>query len=60
MGLIAKEHTLHYMGIDVNKRAIEWCKKYIAENNQEFRYLHRDLFDARYNPNGKKHFFPLE
>jgi SAM-dependent methyltransferase len=43
-----------YAGLDVDKRSIEWCQKYIWRQNPAFTFVHLDLKNERYNPRGKK------
>ena len=40
-----------YTGLDVNRESIDWCNAHYAEF-PEFRFLHMDVFNTRYNPDG--------
>jgi SAM-dependent methyltransferase len=42
-----------YHGIDVSKRAIEWCLRHITRKHPSFRFMHIDVRNLRYNPGGK-------
>lgn len=41
-----------YIGIDVNRDAINWCTKYINSKHQNFSFIHTDVANRRYNPDG--------
>ena len=41
-----------YIGIDVHKPSIDWCKKTLVRPNFNFIYI--DTINDRYNPSGKK------
>ena len=42
-----------YMGIDVDRYAIEWCQHWIEHDHPEFRFTHLDVHNDRYNPAGE-------
>jgi len=42
-----------YTGVDVDRKSIEWCQKYLGEKNPAFRFIHLDVMNLRYNPGGK-------
>lgn len=52
IGFINNIDTISYIGIDVNNIAISWCRKYIANYCSDFRFIHLNLHNKRYNPNG--------
>jgi len=43
-----------YTGLDVDKRSIEWCHKYIGRQHPNFKFVHLNLKNERYNPRGEK------
>lgn len=43
-----------YQGIDVMKRAIDWCNRYIHRQHPNFLFLHTDVSNRRYNPAGEE------
>ena len=45
-----------YYGLDVDRRAIEWCSRHLA--NERFRFKHHDYWNALSNPAGTR-FLPL-
>lgn len=45
-----------YYGLEVDRRAIEWCSRHLA--NERFRFQHHDYWNALYNPAGTR-FLPL-
>jgi ubiquinone/menaquinone biosynthesis C-methylase UbiE len=42
-----------YDGIDISSEGISWCKKKITPKYPNFRFQLADMFNKRYNPNGK-------
>jgi len=53
-----------YWGFDIVKSGIEWCQKRISPKFENFRFLHSDIYNKHYNPNGKtlanEYHFPFE
>lgn len=43
----------HYRGVDVSKRSIRWCQRYITRRHPSFQFIHIDVKNLRYNPRGK-------
>lgn len=41
-----------YVGVDVSKEAVRWCRRHIARRHPRFRFLHLDVQNLRYNPDG--------
>lgn len=41
-----------YLGLDVNRRGVEWCKSRISSRFPNFEFRHLDVFNGRYNPRG--------
>lgn len=65
IGLLQSNKKLkYYLGIDVRKYSIEWCRKFITEKHPNFQFEHIDVMNARYNRKGRpmdKDFsFPLD
>ena len=52
IGLIRTIGDLDYIGIDVDRRSVEWCRKYIGQIHPTFKFMHLDLYNERYNRNG--------
>jgi SAM-dependent methyltransferase len=42
-----------YLGIDVIKFAIRWCRGHIRSDKAEFRFVHADVANRMYNPGGR-------
>jgi ubiquinone/menaquinone biosynthesis C-methylase UbiE len=42
-----------YWGFDIVKQGIEWCQKRISPKHNNFHFLHSDIYNKEYNPNGK-------
>ena len=57
-------HKGGYHGIDIVEDAIHWCQQHITPRYPNFRFLHADLYNERYNPEGrylaKDYKFPFE
>jgi len=43
----------NYMGIDVMRRPINWCQKYIGSQHPNFHFVHIDVTNQLYNPSGQ-------
>lgn len=58
-----QDERSQYVGIDVSKLAIRWCRREIASRRANFRFVHADVFHPVYNPRAKKspelYLFPL-
>ncbi|OGF62952.1 MAG: hypothetical protein A2Y62_04755 [Candidatus Fischerbacteria bacterium RBG_13_37_8] len=55
IGLIsAYGDKYQFHGIDVNRRAIDWCTKYITSKHPSFSFMHLDVRNERYNPLGSQ------
>lgn len=53
IGLAAALPTLRlYCGVDVSRPSVNWCNLNIAAFHPNFRFLHMDIQNERYNPNG--------
>jgi len=52
-----------YQGVDITKAGIDWCRERITARFPNFRFLHIDVYNKHYNPNGKcrpsEYKFPL-
>jgi len=46
--------TARYVGVDVNRRGIQWCKRRISRVYENFAFHFIDYENALYNPGGKK------
>lgn len=53
-----------YKGIDIVKQSVAWCQQHISRRHSNFRFLHADLYNKRYNPAGryqaKDYTFPFQ
>jgi SAM-dependent methyltransferase len=52
IGLIREAGPVEYWGFDANKSWIEWCRKHIARNHPSYRFIHVDVENDLYNPQG--------
>lgn len=52
-----------YVGMDIVKPSIVWCQQNISPNFPNFQFFHTDLYNQRYNPQGRasadNYTFPL-
>jgi ubiquinone/menaquinone biosynthesis C-methylase UbiE len=46
-------HKGEYEGIDIVQDGIEWCRENITSKYPNFRFRHVDIYNSRYNPEGK-------
>ena len=53
-----------YVGVDINRPSINWCRKKIASRHHNFDFAHIDVRNLAYNPNGSQpaeaYSFPFE
>lgn len=69
-GRIARHFVGHvrepgrYVGMDVVEAFVDWCKENISPVNPAFSFLHQDVYNGLYNPDGKheasEYRFPFE
>ncbi len=53
LGLIHERVDVQYWGFDANGRWIAWCKKHIERTHPSLRFIHIDVANELYNPNGR-------
>jgi SAM-dependent methyltransferase len=51
-----------YVGIDLHKGMVNWCRKHLAPYDRNFSFIHHDVYNAGFNPKGKERHlqFPVE
>jgi len=55
IGLLYASYPVgQYDGVDVNRRAIEWCRRFISRSHPEYHFLTIDAKNERYNPHGRE------
>lgn len=69
-GRMARQFVNHleppgrYVGMEIQKRFVDWCNAYIAPANPAFEFYHQDIYNGGYNPKGKvnasEYRFPFE
>jgi len=42
-----------YWGVDVDERAVQWCRQYVEREHPRFRFVYLDVGNPRYNPSGQ-------
>jgi ubiquinone/menaquinone biosynthesis C-methylase UbiE len=52
IGLLREAGPVEYWGFDANKSWIAWCRKHIARSHPSFRFIHVDVENDLYNPQG--------
>ena len=54
LGIIGKVCEIKkYVGIDVDKKSIKWCKHYISKYHTNYQFIYINTKNLRYNPDGK-------
>ncbi len=54
IGILQKVGDIRqYSAIDVDRKSIEWCKRYIHKGHPAFTFTHIDVANLRYNKKGK-------
>jgi SAM-dependent methyltransferase len=54
LGLIAELGAVRrYEGVDVDRHAIAWCRRWITPEHDVFRFTHLDVRNERYNAGGE-------
>lgn len=54
IGILRVLEEINYLGIDVHKESIDWCKRYIEQDHPSFKFKHLNIYNERYNKNGSK------
>jgi SAM-dependent methyltransferase len=54
IGLARQAPDVRYFGLDSSERFICWCTRYIQRAHPNFRFMHIDVENERYNPGGRK------
>jgi len=54
IGIIRVIGEMNYVGIDVDRKSIDWCKRYIGREHPSFNFKHLNLYNERYNKKGIK------
>lgn len=53
LGLLSTLGMIHqYIGVDVSNDSIEWCKRNIESFYPQMRFVHLNVYNERYHPNG--------
>lgn len=47
--------TGSYVGVDIHRPSIRWCQKKIAARRDNFQFVHIDVRNLAYNPDGRHH-----
>ena len=53
IGVVATENAAEYVGMDVAKDSIAWCRRNIQRHHPALRFVHLDVANARYQPDGR-------
>jgi SAM-dependent methyltransferase len=55
IGLLYASYPVgRYDGVDIDARAIEWCRRFISQSHPEYHFLTVDARHERYNPHGRE------
>jgi len=52
IGILRVIGEINYMGIDVDKASIDWCRRHIERNHPSFKFKHVNFRNERYNNDG--------
>lgn len=53
IGLLRQVQDLRrYVGVDVSKKAVRWCQRYLTVQQANYQFIHIDVKNTRYNPRG--------
>ena len=52
IGLIHESANISYMGLDVSRDSIEWCRRYLQERHPAYQFQHINVVNALDNPTG--------
>ena len=52
IGILQVVGEINYSGIDVDKKSVLWCKKYIESRHPSVKFYHIDIANERYNEQG--------
>lgn len=47
-----RELPEQYVGIDLHRGMIDWCRANLAPHNEAFRFLHHNVYNLTFNPTG--------
>lgn len=50
--LLQSVRPTRYVGVDLHKGMVEWCQRNLADGSGRFEFLHHDVFNIRFNPEG--------
>lgn len=53
IGMVQRFPNARYLGLDVSKRSIDWCKKHIERRYPTYRFQYLHVLNALYNPSGE-------
>lgn len=53
IGLARRFPAARYLGLDVARRSIDWCRDAIEARFPSYQFRHLDVVNARYNPAGR-------
>ena len=54
IGILRVIGEINYIGIDIDRKSISWCKQYIESKDPSFKFKHLNIYNERYNKNGVK------
>lgn len=55
IGLLEEFGDVEYLGVDASPEFVDWCRKHIEQRHPTFRFVHYDVANEMYNPNGTVH-----
>jgi len=52
IGMLLELGDAEYLGLDANREFVAWCEQNISRRQPSYRFLHVDVVNELYNPNG--------
>jgi SAM-dependent methyltransferase len=49
LGLVEVNPVADYLGVDIDRRAIDWCRRHITPNHPTYRFEEIDVYNERYS-----------
>ena len=57
--MLQKTPPKKYVGVDLNRTAVQWCVQHLAPHASQFEFLHQDVYNIGLNPKGTANELPF-
>jgi SAM-dependent methyltransferase len=54
IGILRVIGEIHYVGLDVDRPSVDWCRRHIQKDHPSFVFEDIDIGNERYNPQGRR------